>query len=211
MHLETIPTGAIQANCYILWNDHREALVIDPGADPEKLNAFIQENGLTVIAYPVTHGHYDHISFLTALHRLHPAPIGLHAEDERWAFTHDFNQYAPFYPLPERPETIERHWEDGQVWKDGGMEYEIIFTPGHSPGGVCFWFQKDHVLIAGDTLFRGSMGRVDLPGADPAAMNRSLLRLMELPDETAVYPGHGPATTIGHERRTNPFILQLMK
>ena len=208
LQIEQIVIGAIQSNCYIIWNDEtREALIIDPGADIERILEFIDQEGLSIVAYPTTHGHYDHISKLSEIYDQRPAAIGLHPAALSWCFTSDYNSYPPYYERPEKPSKIEREWKDGETWTDAGFSYEIIHTPGHSPDGVCFYFKEEGLLIAGDTLFRGSMGRVDLPGSDPKLMPSSLARLMELPDEVVVYSGHGPATTIGHERRTNPYCL----
>ena len=118
----------------------------------------------------------------------------------------DANQMMPFYGPPKRPSRIERELEDGQTWEDGGLAYQVIETPGHTPGGVCFLFPESNVLIVGDTLFAGSVGRTDLPGGNSRVLQESLRRLKQLDDGIAVYPGHGPTTTIGHEKRTNFFM-----
>ncbi len=205
MHRETITVGQFQVNCYLLWNDRNQALVIDPGDEADRIADAITRNGLSVAAYMLTHGHMDHISALAALHRRHPAPVGLHADDLSWAFTAG-NQMPPWYGMPERPAAIERVFADGQAYDDHGLACRIIATPGHTPGGVCLYFEQQKTLISGDTLFAGSVGRTDLPGGDSRVLTASLKRLAALPDDVVVYPGHGPATTIGHERATNFFM-----
>ena len=135
-----------------------------------------------------------------------PAPIGLHAKDAAWAFS-SVNAMPPYYPAILTAPTISRSYQNDEIYTDHDFTYRILFTPGHSPGGVCFYFEKKQILFGGDNLFQGSVGRVDLPGSHPPDMIKTLNTLMQLPDETVVYPGHGPATTIGEERKTNPFIL----
>jgi hydroxyacylglutathione hydrolase len=205
MNIETVVVGAYEVNCYVIWDDDRRALVIDPGANPERIEEVIRTNGLTVTAYLITHGHADHIGALPALHALHPAPVALSAEDARWAFL-PINQLLPHYPALVSPPNVERILSDGQKWTDGELRCEVIATPGHSPGCVCFHFPEAHALFAGDTLFQGSVGRTDIPGGDPRALSSSLKKLKTLPDDTRVFPGHGPDTTIGIEKETNFFM-----
>ncbi len=205
MNIETIVVGEFQVNCFIIWGESKRAIIIDPGDNPELIINFIEKQGLEVASYMLTHGHMDHISTLAELYQAKPAPIGLHPADAAWAFT-DLNQMLPFYSTPTAPAEIARSLEDGQRWEDGGLKYSIIATPGHTPGGVCFHFNDDNALIVGDTLFAGSVGRTDLPGGDSRVLKKSLDRLSTLSDELVVYPGHGPSTTIGHEKRTNFFM-----
>jgi glyoxylase-like metal-dependent hydrolase (beta-lactamase superfamily II) len=129
----------------------------------------------------------------------------MHAADQSWAFT-ELNRMLPFYPTPKPPAEIKCSLEDGQCRNDGGLSYRVIETPGHTSGGVCFHFYDDNVLFTGDTLFAGSVGRTDLVGGDSRVLKESLNRLCLLDDNLAVYPGHGPSTTIGHEKRTNFFM-----
>jgi glyoxylase-like metal-dependent hydrolase (beta-lactamase superfamily II) len=129
----------------------------------------------------------------------------MHPDDEVWAFS-PVNAALPYYETPERPAVIERQAADKQWHEDGGLKYEVITTPGHSPGGVCYHFAAEKALFTGDTLFSGSIGRTDLKGSDERLMQTSLRRLTQLPDDTLVYPGHGPCTTIGREKKINPFL-----
>lgn len=204
MHVRSVLVGAFGVNCYVVWGEALRALVIDPGADPEAIADIIESKRLTVAAYLITHGHIDHVSALTPLAARFPAPIAMHPKDAAWAFSR-VNAMPP-YPAPTRPPTIERPLADGQTYEDGGLKYQVIATPGHTPGGVCFHFPEAQVLFTGDTLFAGSVGRTDFPGGDDALLNASLRVLTSLPDATTVFAGHGPQSTIGQEKATNPFI-----
>jgi len=204
MHVRSVLVGAFGVNCYIVWGEAKFALVIDPGADPETVAQVIDSQRLTVAAYLITHGHMDHVSALGPLAKRYPAPIAMHPKDAAWAFSRA--NAMPPYPVPERPAAIERQLADGQTYEDGGLRYQVIGTPGHTPGGVCFHFPGEQILFTGDTLFAGSVGRTDFTGGDEALLGASLGVLIRLPDATIVFPGHGPKSTIGQEKATNPFI-----
>jgi len=203
-----IVVGAFQVNCYLALSDGGRALVIDPGEDAGQIAVALRERKLTVAAYLITHGHMDHIGGLAELTKLFPAPVAMHPEDGAWAFSTG-NKMLPYYDSPERPAGEIRPLADGQRYDEDGLHYEIIATPGHSPGCVCFYFQAEKALFSGDTLFSGSVGRTDLEGSDETLMEKSLRRLVQLPADTIVYPGHGPRTTIGREMKTNPFLKGL--
>lgn len=205
MKVIPIGVGPFQVNCYLAVGPAQQALVVDPGDDAGIIAVTVRQNKLTVAAYLITHGHMDHVSGLAELTRSFPAPVSIHPLDESWAFSH-LNQSLPYYDTPERPKKIERLLANGQIYSDAGLRYEIIATPGHSPGGVCFYFPDDKIIFTGDTLFLGTVGRTDLEGSDEKLMTQSLARLAKLPEDTVVYPGHGPQTTIGQEKRTNPFM-----
>lgn len=208
MNVDIIPVGEIQANCCVAWGQARQAIIMDPGADPDILVAFLKDKCLTVAAYMMTHGHMDHICALADLHAAFPAPIGLHPADQVWAFS-PLNQYPPFYPVPRRPPAIERDLADGQAWQDGGLAYRVMATPGHTPGSVCFYFPEEHILFTGDTLFAGSVGRTDLPGGDSRTLHESLKKIAALPDNTVVYSGHGEPTDLKQEKEHNYFLQGL--
>lgn len=205
MNVDIVSVGPIEANCYILSNPDRQALVIDPGADAPAIEAILRRRQLTVAVYLVTHGHMDHISALADLAAQCPAPIGMATEDIPWAFG-PLNEMPPHYPRPRRPQTIDRLLTDNQTWTDAGMTYGVVATPGHSPGSVCFYFKEATALFTGDTLFQGSVGRTDLPGGDNRRLAQSLKILARLPPATRIYPGHGPATTLAAELKTNLFL-----
>ncbi len=205
MHVQSVLVGEFGVNCYVVWGDAQRALVIDPGADAEAVADVIDSKRLTVAAYLITHGHMDHVSALAPLATLYPAPIAMHPKDAAWAFS-KVNAMLPYYAAPVRPAAIERHLAGGETYEDGGLTYQVIATPGHTAGGVCFYFPAAKAVFTGDTLFAGSVGRTDFPGGDESLLNASLRVLTRLPDATTVFPGHGPQTTIGQEKATNPFI-----
>jgi hydroxyacylglutathione hydrolase len=205
MEIETVVVGPFETNCFIAWNAQHEALVIDPGSDAELITAFLQRHRLAVRAYLLTHGHVDHVSALAAVHRSAPAPMAMHGDDAKWAFG-EANQLPPFFAPPHSPDGEIVILGDGDRRTDGTFESVVLWTPGHTPGSVCFHFPNEGVLFAGDTLFAGSVGRTDLPGGDARALSRSLAKLAALPDETRVFAGHGPATTIREEKQSNFFL-----
>ncbi len=205
MNIETLVVGELQVNCPIVWGEAKQALVIDPGGDAEAILDFLDQHDLDVAAYLLTHGHVDHVSAVAALYDARPAPIAIHPADGSWAFG-EANEFVPYYGPPDRPAEVERELEEGQTWEDGGLTYRVIETPGHTPGSVCFFFPESNALIVGDTLFAGSVGRTDLPGGNSRDLKESLKRLKTLDDNITVYPGHGPATTIGREKQVNFFM-----
>ncbi len=208
MNVEYVVVGEFQVNCLVVWSDPAGAMVVDPGKDAELIRETLDRNGLRVAAYLLTHGHMDHVSAVADLCDAEPAPVAMHASDLQWAFSQG-NAMPPFYGVPRRPEKVERMLEHGQQWTDGGLTYRVLSTPGHSPGSVCFHFADDGVLLSGDTLFAGSVGRTDFPGGDTRELQRSLAQLKDLPGDTVVHTGHGPSTTIEREKRTNYFMQML--
>jgi glyoxylase-like metal-dependent hydrolase (beta-lactamase superfamily II) len=205
LHIKKVVVGAFEVNCWIIWGDTKQAIVIDPGADADSIRKTLKDNNLTVTAYMLTHGHADHISALADIQNTNPAEIGIHQDDAAWAFTPQ-NNIPPFYSQPTTPKNIERNLIDNQNWQDTDLNYTVIATPGHTPGGVCFYFPEEKLLFCGDTLFAGSAGRTDLPGGNSRTLAASLKKLAQLPGETKVHPGHGPTSTIEHENKTNFFM-----
>ncbi|MBI2439864.1 MAG: MBL fold metallo-hydrolase [Lentisphaerae bacterium] len=205
MQIECLSVGPIQANCYLVWGPEQRALVIDPGAEPETILKRLATRRLEVACYLLTHGHADHIGALTELSAKRPAPYALHEADHKWAFS-VVNQIPPFYPAGHRPSAAWRTLADGQNWSDGGLTCQVIGTPGHTPGSVCFYFPDERLLFSGDTLFQGSVGRTDLPGGDDDKLRDSLRKLSQLPPVTRILTGHGPETSLAEELRTNPFL-----
>ena len=212
MKVHIYPTGMIQTNCILLERDGGETLVIDPGADAPELIRAIETAGLRVAGYPLTHGHYDHVCAIGEMTAAHPAPCFMHPLDLAWAFT-PRNQNPPWYVQPD-PATLPEitpAWEEDGSFDLGGFTFQTLFLPGHSPGSVGFYFPDEGLLIGGDVLFQGGMGRTDLPGGDTPTLYASLRRLAELPPETVVLPGHGPATRIGDELRGNPYMQEALR
>lgn len=207
MQIESVLVGAFGVNCLVLWDDPACAVVVDPGAEAEAIEAVLTRRGLTVAAYWLTHGHIDHVSALGDMVKKRPAPVHIHAADAAWAFTAG-NRYPPYLRTPTRPDSLDPV-DEGRILAAGGLSARVLHTPGHTPGGVCYWFESEKKLLTGDTLFQGSIGRTDLPGGDSAALMRSLARLAALDDAIAIYPGHGPESTLRYERRHNPFLQAL--
>ncbi len=205
MQITPIIVGSFEVNCYFLQGTEPKVLVVDPGDDAGRIRQEITARGLSVGAYLLTHGHTDHLSALNELFACMPAPIYLHASDAAWAFN-DANCILPFYDVPKKPECHFQDIRDGSSWCEAGLGFMVFETPGHTPGGLCYYFSEPQVLITGDTLFAGSAGRTDLPGGDAHMLKHSLQRLTSFTDEVTIYPGHGPASSIGQEKRSNPFL-----
>jgi glyoxylase-like metal-dependent hydrolase (beta-lactamase superfamily II) len=210
MNIELISVGPYEVNCAVVWGKAKQALIIDPGHNPKDIEAVLRENGLTVSAYLLTHGHADHIHALNKMHAAHPAPVYLHPADQRWAFG-PTNQIPPYYSVPEQPagETNNpcTNAAGSNVWKIADLSFQTLETPGHTPGCVCYWFEDENICFSGDTLFRGSAGRTDLPGGDARTLSASLKKLAQtLPPKTRIVAGHGPDTTMAHELATNFFM-----
>ena len=198
---KTIPVGSYCVNCLILWQG-TDALIVDPGQDADLIVSFLSDRGLAPQAILFTHGHFDHIGGLPGLLAKYPnLPVYAHPSDGPM-FGHPMNQMPPEYPRVAKPANLRDIREAPAAFP--GFAFQVLETPGHTPGSVCLKF--GNLLLSGDTLFAGSCGRTDFPGGSMAAMRQSLAALAQLPAGTNVIPGHGPATTIGTEVATNPFM-----
>lgn len=204
---EVFPVGPLQCNCSVIGDETtREAMVVDPGDDISNVLAVVAKHGLTVKRIYITHAHIDHIGGAMKLKAATDAPITMHAADEMQLPLLDM-QAQWIGVTPPGKVIIDENAKDAQAYKVGDIQARVMHTPGHTEGSSCLYFPSESRLIAGDTLFAGSIGRTDLPGGNFEKIMRSLhTTLMELPDETLVIPGHGGETTIGAERETNPFI-----
>jgi len=210
MLLDVFPTGPIQANCTLLGDEGAGVLVIvDPGDEAGRIVEKVRASGLEPLAILHTHGHMDHAGGTAGVKVALPeVPVWLHREDLE-LYEHLARQGRMFGLEVEDPPPPDRWLEHGQRIAVGALELEVRHAPGHSPGSVCFVVHggPEPLVIAGDVLFAGSIGRTDLLGGSFEVLERSIIdQLYTLPDETKVIAGHGPATTIGHERRTNPFV-----
>jgi len=187
--LRKIAVGPYQANCYILGSmETREGLVIDPGDEVLRIVKEISRQGLTICSILITHGHFDHTGGAHELKKITGAPVLIHPMD------------AQGLGFP-----ADGYLEEGKEVTLGSYTLKVLYTPGHSPGGVCF--HAPGAVFTGDTLFAGSIGRTDFPGGDHQRLIDGVIRkIFSLDDSLRVYPGHGPATTVGTERRTNPFF-----
>ncbi|MGI6494723.1 MAG: MBL fold metallo-hydrolase [Kiritimatiellia bacterium] len=205
MNIRWLTVGAFEENCALLWKDPAQALVVDPGDEADHILETARSLGIRLAGALLTHGHIDHIAALDGLLAATPElPVYLHPADAEWAFT-PVNRIPPYLRVPGVPAGL-RAANDGDALSVGGLEIAVLHTPGHSPGSVCYYLGGEKVLLAGDTLFAGSVGRTDLPGGDMRRQQDSLARLMTLPGEVVVCPGHGPRTTIARERAFNPFL-----
>jgi len=205
MYLEVHSDNPFDTNCWLIAAERSdEALVVDPGFQPDEVRALLDRAGKRPVAVLATHGHYDHIGSAGAFCG-DDVPFYIHEADQL-ALT-DPGTWGSGFPTPPAPVKDVRTITDGDVLDLGGFRVEVLHTPGHTPGSVCF--RTDGWLFSGDLVFRGAIGRYDFPNSSATDMERSLRRFLELDDPLPVYPGHGPDTSVGHERRTNPFLLEL--
>lgn len=204
----TFPVGPLACNCSLLADtESGTALVVDPGADVSRILAILRERGWRCLAILITHAHVDHIGGAAELKRATGAPVWLHPRDR--AQLPLLAMQAQWIGMPP-PEVAapDADLVSSARLELGGERLEVLETPGHTEGSVCLYLPTEHQLLAGDTLFAGAIGRTDLPGGDERAILDSIRgTLLALPDGTRVVPGHGPETTIGRERRSNPFLI----
>jgi glyoxylase-like metal-dependent hydrolase (beta-lactamase superfamily II) len=205
---EILPVGPLACNCSVIGDEEsHEALVIDPGDEIEAVLAIVGRHGLKVKQIIITHAHIDHVGGAMKLKRTTGAPILLNQND--YALLQMLEEQAAWVGMASPgPVTVDASLDDGATVGAGKLAASVMHTPGHTQGSVCLYFEPEKKLLAGDTLFAGSIGRTDLPGGSYAKILSSLhQRVLALPDETLVVPGHGPLTTIGRERETNPFLI----
>ena len=205
LEVVALPNGQFAENCYLVADRRtREAVIIDPGQEPAMFLAELDTRAWSLKAIWLTHAHIDHILGVGPVHAATGAPIYLHPQDR--PIYDALPQFGGWVGMQlEKPPAPDRELVAGQVLKVGGFEFTVRFTPGHSPGSVSFL--GEGMVFGGDVLFNGSVGRTDLPGGDAATLMASIQsELLSLPDSTLVHSGHGPDTTIGVERLTNPFL-----
>jgi glyoxylase-like metal-dependent hydrolase (beta-lactamase superfamily II) len=208
MIIETFPVGWLECNCTILGNEEtREAIIIDPGDDPQEILSRLVKHGLTAKQIVCTHTHIDHVGAICELQERVETPAGIHKADLFLFDKLDVQAQWIGMPMPKRG-SIEHFFQDGDAISCRGIEMGVIHTPGHTPGSTTFHLAGDrNILFAGDTLFAQSIGRTDLWGGSQQQIISSIQnKLMTFDDDTIVIAGHGQATTIGHERRYNPFL-----
>jgi len=205
-----LPVGLLQCNCSIFGDEQTgEAIVIDPGDEIEKITSEINRHQLKVKAILITHAHIDHVAGAHKLRALTGAPVYMNERDRELLNALDMQAQWLGVDTPERTE-IDAAAASGTVLRLGSAEFHVLLTPGHTQGSLSLWIPQENKLVAGDTLFRDSIGRTDLPGGDSRQLLTSIkTQLLTLPEEAAVIPGHGPNTTIGREKERNPFIRGL--
>ncbi len=204
---EILPVGMLQCNCSIFGDEAtKEALVIDPGDDIADILAILAKHGLRVTGIVITHAHIDHIGGAQKLKNVTGAPVYMNENDSELSAMLPMQAAWLGTETPENP-GIDTPARDGDSITIGATAFHVLHTPGHTQGSISLYIPDEHKLVAGDTLFRDSVGRTDLPGGDSKQIIRSIKgKLLTLPEDTVVIPGHGGNTTIGREKRLNPFV-----
>ena len=207
MKIKTIITGPLEVNTYIIYDaSTKDCLVIDPGDEPDRIEEVIRSEGLNVKYIICTHAHFDHVGAVPELKESTGAPVLIHKEELLiYEAARDMAKFWGYdmKPLPEPDGFLK----EGDTLEVGALRFTVIHTPGHSPGGICLY--GEDTVITGDTLFAGSVGRTDFHGGSLPKLKESFKRLIDLPEDTVVLPGHGPKTTISQERTNNFFIHEL--
>lgn len=207
MKVQCHTIGSLGTNCYFLINeDTKETLVVDPAEHGDVISRKLQEQGLALKGILLTHGHGDHIMAVEELRSAHKVPVLAHEAEEKLladpSLNLSFNIFRKKISIP-----VDELLKDGDIVELAGLSLKVLHTPGHTLGGCCYYSEADGVLISGDTLFCGSVGRTDFPGGSMSTLVRAIReKLLVLPDETRVYPGHSEMTTIGQEKKWNPFL-----
>ncbi len=207
MFIKRLVVGPLEVNCYIIGNEKGNAIVIDPGDEPDRIIEVIKNNGLIIDYIICTHGHFDHVGAVPDLKNATGAKVLIHKDElEIYQAARDMAAFWG-YEVEDLPDP-DIFVSEGHNIKAGDLNFMVLHTPGHSPGGICLY--GEGLVLTGDTLFAGSVGRTDFYGGDMNQLKNSFNRLMALPEETKVLPGHGPESTIGEEKRENPFALDLI-
>jgi glyoxylase-like metal-dependent hydrolase (beta-lactamase superfamily II) len=209
MQIDRLILGGFQTNCYVVRRDEAavDCAIIDPGFDADDLLDFLTQRQLNPVAVAITHGHVDHIAGVATLRRQYPKiKVYIHKADAGLLTDPEANLSALAGSVV-ATEPADVRLQDGDTIDEAGIKLKVLHTPGHTLGGICLYAESEAIVFAGDTLFADSVGRTDFPGGDVEQLIESIqTKLFALPDKTAVYPGHGMRTTIGREKRANPFV-----
>ena len=206
MRIKKFVIGMVGTNCYVVYNENtKECFVVDPAAPSAPLVEFIQTEGLQLQGILLTHGHFDHIMAVKEVKEKYQIPVYACRQEEVMLAEPTINMTAVYGSACSiKPEVL---LDDGQIFEAAGFSIQMFHTPGHTKGSCCYYIKDEGVLFSGDTLFCGSVGRTDFPGGSSAEIVRSLHKLVDtLPEDTEVFPGHDASTTIGYEKRYNPFV-----
>ncbi|KOS68068.1 hypothetical protein AEA09_05540 [Lysinibacillus contaminans] len=210
MNVRSYSLGPIQTNCYIVSNKEKECLIFDPGEEAGRIIKVIRSNGLKPLGIFLTHAHFDHIGAVDAVREAFGLPVWIHEKEVSWLDDPSKNGSSKYAALPDYVVTKpaeENIIKAEQVFEISNFVFKAIFTPGHSPGSISYVFNQDGFALVGDTLFEQGVGRTDLLGGSTKVLLASIHnKLLTLPEDTIVYPGHGNYTTIGAEMETNPFL-----
>lgn len=212
MKVEILSLGPIGTNCYIV-SYHEQCLIFDPGAEAKVVEKYINDHQLEPQAILLTHAHFDHVGAVDSLRKRYKIDVYLHEAEEDWLEKPELNRSVLFFGEAGAVRTAkpDRLIDVGR-WEIGNFNFEVVHTPGHSPGSVSYIFHDAQFVISGDTLFNQGIGRTDLPEGDFQQLMLSIFNhLYTLPDDFTVYPGHGPETSIGSEKHSNPFTIQVSR
>ena len=207
LQIQTLVNGSLEENAYIIYIEPAKGgILIDPGAEGERLSKQLDELGIEPQLIAATHGHFDHIGQVHYFQKKYGCRFVMHAGDQDLLEALPDN-YA-FYGMGDtQVPSVDQYLEDGQMIEAAGVSLQVLHTPGHSLGGLCFYHAQSKTLLSGDTLFKMSVGRSDFPGGDHQALIKSIKeKLLSLPEDTRVYPGHGPSTSIAEEKNGNPHL-----
>ncbi len=204
MEIKTVITGNLEENCHLIWDRNKRCLVIDPGDDCNRILKVISENHLTVEKIVLTHGHYDHVGAVNELKKATGATVIAHLEEKELILNPELSlarYISPDFSIP----AVDSYVKEGDVILVGELSFTVMHTPGHTQGGMCLYGHD--VLFSGDTVFYGTLGRWDFPTGDLSKLAHSITkRIFSLPDETVIYSGHGPKTTVGMEKKQNEVL-----
>lgn len=202
------PLGPLQTNAYIIENENKDCVIIDPGSEGKRLVKNLEQKGLSPLAILLTHAHFDHIGAVDDVRKKWNCPVYLHVNEQDWLMNSSLNG-SKYFGLQEEvivKEADQLLNEDGKL-TIGSFSFDVYETPGHSPGSVSYYIKEQSIVFSGDALFKGSIGRTDLQGGSHRQLIQSIQeKLLVLPEETVVAPGHGPYTTIINEMNGNPFL-----
>ena len=206
IEIKSMTLGMVATNCYLIINkENKEALLVDPADNALRISNVIEENGCTLKAILLTHGHFDHIMALNDLKKRYNVPVYAHEEEEDVLKQSSLNLSGSIGQIYTTQADV--YVKDGEHLKLAGLDAIVLYTPGHTKGGVCYYFPEEKVLMSGDTLFHCSIGRTDFPTGSMSQLVRSVKeQLFVLPDDVQVYPGHDSVTSIGYEKQYNPFF-----